>query len=81
MKISATDSALSAIQANFQRLDQSASQIARLGIDSGSASAGAVDSLTHEAVQQLSLKHNTEAQVQVLRSQDEMLGNLFDALA
>jgi len=67
-------SAIQAINQNFRALESSALRLASL------PAAGEVD-IAQEMVLQLSLRHATAAQVSVIRTADEMLGELFDRRA
>lgn len=65
---------IQAIQNNFYAIDQSASRMARFPEDP------TVD-LAKERIEQLNIQRSTEAQVEVLRTQDEMLGLILDLKA
>ena len=57
------------IAQGFNRLDQSASNLAH-GIDKAD--------LTKETVEQLTARHETKAGVNLIKTEDEMLGALLD---
>lgn len=74
MNTSALSSNLAALNQNLLQLNNSAQRIARLPED------GSVD-LAAEAVNQVQLVRSSEAQINVIRAEEELTGYLFDALA
>lgn len=64
---------LEALNRAFQQIDSSAARVARLP-------AADVD-LAEEAVLQLEARRSAEAQLAVIKAEDELLGNLFDQRA
>ena len=75
--ISSINNALGGMQAAQQSFLQSAQRISRLGTDQGSTSADPHG----EMVDLMTSRRGYEANMQVVRASDEMLGTLLDTFA
>lgn len=71
MQNQAIATSIQALTRDFQRLDQSAQRISQAGQNDQ------VD-LIQERVEQLHVRRDAQAQVKVLRTEDEMLGLILD---